>query len=73
CFLPLTRAVTLKSKPTQVLTLTSWAINTAAVSAGGRLDGPEPEDPKDAKLPLVRYFMPAGWAFSIWGPIFLGM
>ncbi|CAM9946300.1 unnamed protein product [Ectocarpus sp. 6 AP-2014] len=59
-------------KPWQVLTLTSWAINTAAVSAGGRLDGPEPEDPKDAKLPLVRYFMPAGWAFSIWGPIFLG-
>ncbi|CAM9686191.1 unnamed protein product, partial [Pylaiella littoralis] len=59
-------------KPWQALTLVSFGINTLAVSSGGRIDGPEPDNPEDAQLPLVRYFMPAGWAFAIWGPIFLG-
>lgn len=57
----------------QVLTLASWGINTLAVFSGGRLDGPDPEDPNNAPLPVVRYFMPAGWAFAIWGPIILGV
>lgn len=63
----------------QVLTFASWAINTAAIFCGGRLDGgakgvetAEDEDSKDVALPVVRYFMPAGWAFAIWGPIILG-
>ncbi|CAM9308401.1 unnamed protein product, partial [Hapterophycus canaliculatus] len=56
----------------QVLTAASYGINTLAILAGGRLDGPDPEDPEEAPLPIVRYFMPAGWAFAIWGPIILG-
>ena len=62
----------------QALTLVSWGINTAAIFAGGRLDtelskGKEPSgEEKDEPLPVVRYFMPAGWAFAIWGPIILG-
>ena len=60
------------------MTLVSWGINTAAIFAGGRLDselskGNEPSgEAKDEPLPVVRYFMPAGWAFAIWGPIILG-
>eukprot|EP00752_Nemacystus_decipiens_P002869 g2670.t1 len=59
-------------KPWQVLTLASWGINNLAIFSGGRLDGPELDDPNLSPLPAVRYFMPAGWAFAIWGPIILG-
>lgn len=55
----------------------SWAVNTWAIFCGGRLDGgakgvQAAKDSKSAALPVVRYFMPAGWAFAIWGPIILG-
>lgn len=55
----------------------SWAVNTAAIFGGGRLDsspkgGETTEGSKSAELPVVRFFMPAGWAFAIWGPIILG-
>ncbi len=56
-----------------MLTLASWGINTLIIFSGGRLDGPDPENPEDAPLPAVRFFMPAGWAFAIWGPIILGL
>ncbi|CAM9203416.1 unnamed protein product, partial [Laminaria digitata] len=66
-------------KPWQALTLVSWGINTAAIFAGGRLDTelikgnkPSGEAKDEQPLPVVRYFMPAGWAFAIWGPIILG-
>mmetsp|Transcript_6768 Transcript_6768/g.10774 ORF Transcript_6768/g.10774 Transcript_6768/m.10774 type:complete len:296 (+) Transcript_6768:434-1321(+) len=40
-----------------------------AVSLPGRVDG-EQAAPKDGKD--IRFFTPAGWAFAIWAPIFLG-
>lgn len=60
----------------QVLTIVAWTINTAVIAAGGRLDANTVavDTGKDAKeqLPEARYFLPAGWAFAIWGPIILG-
>lgn len=79
---PCTQRLTRNSKPSsplQALTLVSWGINTAAIFAGGRLDTelskgnkPSGEAKDEQPLPVVRYFMPAGWAFAIWGPIILG-
>lgn len=61
-------------QPWQVLTLVSWAGNTAAIFSGGRLDGggkgSSMEEP--TSLPPVRFFSPAGWAFAIWGGIISG-
>lgn len=65
----------------KVLTVTSFGINAFAVSmGGGRLDtrssqeknAPTEGATKDEPLPAHRYFVPASWAFAIWGPIFLG-
>jgi len=54
----------------------SYAINVVAVSRPGRLDGEAADDgdgdgelsPQSGRTLVA----PAGWAFAIWGPIFLG-
>ena len=67
----------------QVLTAAMWAANMAATRSKGRLDGSNRRDSsgggggsgskkKAPAPPPVRFFSPAGWAFAIWGPIFLG-
>ncbi|CAN0467859.1 unnamed protein product, partial [Hapterophycus canaliculatus] len=56
--------------PWQVLTASAWAINMRANSVKGRLDGTR-QDTSSGQKP-VRFFSPAGWAFAIWAPIFLG-
>jgi len=55
--------------PWQILNLLSFAINMFAVTVPGRVDQQQaaPQTPKD-----IRFFTPAGWAFAIWAPIFLG-
>merc|ERR1712070_572338 len=46
----------------------AWATNQKAVLIPGRLDG---KTWQRLKLQNVRFFTPSGWAFAIWGPIFL--
>lgn len=59
--------------------LAAYALNFASVSVPGRLDGSASDDPKIAtdgsQLSPRRgktLVAPSGWAFAIWGPIFLG-
>jgi hypothetical protein len=56
----------------RVANLISFGINFASVSRPGRMDGEAVEDgqlsPRNGKTLVA----PAGWAFAIWGPIFLG-
>ncbi|CAM9280564.1 unnamed protein product [Laminaria digitata] len=71
-------------QPWQVLTAVTWAANMKATRSKGRLDGRSSRDSsngggggrgkrkKTPATPPVRFFSPAGWAFAIWGPIFLG-
>lgn len=66
----------------RVATLLSYALNFVAVSRPGRLDGEVAAELKEARARddgsslSIRngstFFVPAGWAFAIWGPIFLG-
>jgi hypothetical protein len=52
-----------------------WSANMIAVAAPGRYDGQAAaaQQAKDAVTPrTANLFSPAGWAFAIWGPIFLG-
>ncbi|CAN0506781.1 unnamed protein product, partial [Phaeothamnion confervicola] len=62
-------------EPWQALALFTWAANMFAVRQRGRLDGPRARSAaadNAAATSDVRFFTPAGWAFAIWGPIFLG-
>eukprot|EP00904_Undaria_pinnatifida_P009798 jgi/Undpi1/5949/HiC_scaffold_2.g01223.m1 len=68
-------------QPWQVLTAATWWANMAANRSTGRLDGNSVRNSsnggggKNKKTPVpppIRFFTPAGWAFAIWGPIFLG-
>ena len=52
-----------------------WAANMIAVAFPGRYDGQsaaqKEKDTRSTEL-TANLFTPAGWAFAIWGPIFLG-
>lgn len=48
-----------------------WALNTIAIAVPGRFDG-QVKTTLEGGSPVVRFFTPAGWAFAIWGPIFIG-
>lgn len=51
----------------------SYAINVVAVSRPGRLDGEAAIEDGELSPQSGRTLVaPAGWAFAIWGPIFLG-
>ena len=70
----------------KALNVTAFGINVAAVSAPGRMDGQEQEralkqqdssadDSKPNAVMAMRertLVAPSGWAFAIWGPIYLG-
>ena len=70
------------SSPWQVVricSLASYAINFLSVRIPGRLDGSASDDPASASEGAElsprsgkTLVAPSGWAFAIWGPIFLG-
>jgi hypothetical protein len=72
--LPFVQKVIMKSpwSTVRIANLVSYGINFLAVSRPGRMDGEAVEDgqlsPRNGKTLVA----PAGWAFAIWGPIFLG-
>jgi len=49
-----------------------WAISLIAVAVPGRYDGLRDTDPVPLTERTANLFVPSGWAFAIWGPIFLG-
>jgi len=48
-----------------------WALGTIANAIPGRFDGRSAAS-LDTDEPVVRFITPAGWAFAVWAPIFLG-
>ena len=61
----------------QLLIAACWALNMVAVAAPGRYDGQpaaaRAREAAEARTPrTANLFAPAGWAFAIWAPIFLG-
>jgi len=57
--------------PWQAAFACMWMVGTIANAVPGRFDGGTKIMSEDGR-PVVRFFTPAGWAFAIWGPIFLG-
>lgn len=55
--------------PWQAAVAACWTLNNVAVMVPGRYDGGGDGAPTAATANLLA---PAGWAFAIWGPIFLG-
>jgi hypothetical protein len=72
--LPIVQDFVIKSpwSTVRIANLISFGINFTSVSRPGRLDGEAAQDgqlsPRNGKTLVA----PAGWAFAIWGPIFLG-
>lgn len=56
----------------RVANLLSYGINVISVSRPGRMDGEGAEDGELSPRRGKTLVAPAGWAFAIWGPIFLG-
>jgi hypothetical protein len=68
----------------QAANVTAYALNCASVSVPGRIDGQEQNEMQGRKTNDQTYqtiysptkgrslIAPAGWAFAIWGPIYLG-
>jgi hypothetical protein len=56
----------------RVANLVSYGINIVSVMRPGRMDGEAAEDGKLSPRTGRTLVAPAGWAFAIWGPIFLG-
>lgn len=54
----------------QILNLVTYFINFVAVRVPGRMDGRAAAG--STNVAQGRFFAPAGWAFAIWAPIFLG-
>ena len=71
---PLIQDIVIKSPwaAVRIANLVSYGINFISVSRPGRMDGEAAKDgilsPRNGKTLVA----PAGWAFAIWGPIFLG-
>lgn len=57
----------------RALWVVSFIINLITVQMPGRFDGDASVDAKDGnvKFPWKTIFMPSGWAFAIWGVIYL--
>jgi hypothetical protein len=56
----------------RIANLVSYGINFMSVQRPGRLDGQASEGGELAPRSGKTLVAPAGWAFAIWGPIFLG-
>lgn len=56
----------------RIANLISYGINVISVGRPGRMDGQASEDGELAPRTGKTLVAPAGWAFAIWGPIFLG-
>ncbi|GKY96544.1 hypothetical protein MPSEU_000614000 [Mayamaea pseudoterrestris] len=65
----------------QIMNLLFYMLNTLATSQSGRIDGIEQEQDVTTSKAVEAFrtgkrgrtlFMPQGWAFAIWGPIFSG-
>mmetsp|Transcript_2762 Transcript_2762/g.4170 ORF Transcript_2762/g.4170 Transcript_2762/m.4170 type:complete len:335 (-) Transcript_2762:122-1126(-) len=56
----------------RIANLLSYALNYISVSRPGRLDGQASEGGELAPISGRTLVAPAGWAFAIWAPIFLG-
>mmetsp|Transcript_35043 Transcript_35043/g.78971 ORF Transcript_35043/g.78971 Transcript_35043/m.78971 type:complete len:413 (-) Transcript_35043:7-1245(-) len=72
CIVDLVRGVSISSPTAWQLAFAGmWALNTVAIAVPGRFDGRSKTTLDDGSA-VLRFFTPAGWAFAIWGPIFLG-
>ena len=58
------------AKPFPYFQLAGFLINVASVSLPGRFDSEV--DPKNMAFPWPTLFSPAGFAFAIWGVIYMG-
>jgi len=58
----------------KVINALAFFINMYAITVPGRLDGESSTDPVNGENPFLNRILvaPAGWAFGIWGVIFLG-
>lgn len=59
-------------KTVRIVNLLSYTINIIAVSRPGRMDGEAAGEGQLSPINGRTLVAPAGWAFAIWGPIFLG-
>lgn len=59
-------------KPWQTLLAATWIANNLAVMVPGRYDGRSAMASEKPTAASANLFTPAGWAFAIWAPIFLG-
>jgi hypothetical protein len=59
-------------KPWQYALAVAWAANMIAVGVPGRYDGRSAMAAEKPTAATANLFTPAGWAFAIWGPIFIG-
>ena len=56
----------------QLALAAAWVANNLAVTVPGRYDGRSAMAAEKLTAATANLFTPAGWAFAIWGPIFLG-
>jgi len=56
----------------QLALAAAWVANNLAVVVPGRYDGRSEMAAEKPTAETANLFTPAGWAFAIWGPIFLG-
>ena len=59
-------------KPWQALLAATWIANNLAVMVPGRYDSRSAMAAEKTTAATANLFTPAGWAFAIWAPIFLG-
>jgi len=71
-FIELTTSPNALPEPWQAALASVWAISLFAVAVPGRYDGLRDTDPVPLTERTANLFVPSGWAFAIWGPIFLG-
>ena len=59
-------------RPWQMALAFAWVANNLAVIVPGRYDGQSAMAEEKPTAATANLFTPSGWAFAIWGPIFLG-
>jgi hypothetical protein len=65
-------AITSPWTTVRIVNLVSYGINLVSVGRPGRMDGQAVDDGELAPRTGKTLVAPSGWAFAIWGPIFLG-
>jgi hypothetical protein len=65
-------AITSPWTTVRIVNLVSYGINLVSVGRPGRMDGQAVDDGELAPRTGKTLIAPSGWAFAIWGPIFLG-